>query len=86
MGVMTGLQDDLREKILVGSPDIRVLNYGSDLVMKDWRPVLEKVRQQPGVVAAAPFVLTKALVGAGHEYSEGAYVDGHRARGHGRSR
>jgi len=25
MGVMTGLQNDLREKILIGSPDIRVL-------------------------------------------------------------
>jgi len=27
-------------------------------------------------VAAAPFVLTKALVGAGHKYSDGAYVMG----------
>ena len=28
IGVMNGLQTDLREKILVGSPDIRVLAYG----------------------------------------------------------
>jgi lipoprotein-releasing system permease protein len=76
MGVMTGLQDDLREKILIGSPDVRVLNYGSDMVLKDWQPVLERVRKEPGVVAAAPFVLTKALVGAGHKYSDGAYVMG----------
>ena len=76
MGVMTGLQNDLREKILIGSPDVRVLNYGSDMVLKDWRPVLEKVRREPEVVAAAPFVLTKALVGAGHKYSDGAYVMG----------
>jgi lipoprotein-releasing system permease protein len=76
MGVMTGLQNDLREKILIGSPDVRVLNYGSDMVLKDWRPVLEKVRREPDVVAAAPFVLTKALVGAGHKYSDGAYVMG----------
>ena len=27
MGVMNGLQRDLREKILVGSPDLRVLPY-----------------------------------------------------------
>ena len=26
MGVMSGLQNDLREKILIGSPDIRVLD------------------------------------------------------------
>ncbi|HEX9483231.1 MAG TPA: ABC transporter permease, partial [Gemmatimonadaceae bacterium] len=76
MGVMTGLQDDLREKILIGSPDVRVLNYGSDMVLRDWRPTLRKVKANPGVVAAAPFVLTKALVGAGHKYSDGAYVMG----------
>ena len=76
MGVMTGLQNDLREKILIGSPDVRVLNYGSDMVLKDWQPVLATVRKEPDVVAAAPFVLTKALVGAGHKYSDGAYVMG----------
>jgi len=76
MGVMTGLQNDLREKILIGSPDVRVLNYGSDMVLKDWRPVLEKVRKEPDVVAAAPFVLTKALIGAGHKYSDATYVMG----------
>jgi lipoprotein-releasing system permease protein len=76
MGVMSGLQNDLREKILIGSPDVRVLNYGPDMVLKDWQPVLEKVRKDPEVVAAAPFVLTKALVGAGHKYSDGAYVMG----------
>ncbi|MDQ6633651.1 MAG: ABC transporter permease, partial [Gemmatimonadota bacterium] len=76
MGVMTGLQNDLREKILIGSPDVRVLNYGSDMVLKDWQPILDKSRAEPGVVAAAPFVLTKALVGAGHQYSDGAYVMG----------
>ena len=76
MGVMTGLQNDLREKILIGSPDVRVLNYGSDMVLKGWEPVLARVRHEPGVVAAAPFVLTKALVGAGHKYSDGAYVMG----------
>ena len=37
MGVMNGLQTDLREKILVGSPDIRVLTYGESLRMERWR-------------------------------------------------
>ena len=83
MGVMSGLQNDLREKILIGSPDVRVMNYGSDLVLKDWKPVLEKVRKQPGVVAAAPFVLTKALVGAGHKYTDGAFVMGIAPEGEG---
>jgi len=76
MGVMTGLQNDLREKILIGSPDVRVLTMGSDMVMKNWEPVLKTVRAQPGVVAAAPFVMSKAIVGAGHKYNDGAFVMG----------
>jgi lipoprotein-releasing system permease protein len=76
MGVMTGLQNDLRDKILIGSPHVRVLNFGSDLVLKDWRPLLVKATATPGVVAGAPFAMVKALVGAGHKYSEGAYVMG----------
>ena len=76
MGVMTGLQNDLRDKILIGSPDVRVLNYGSDMVLRKWDSALVKARAEPGVVAAAPFVLTKALVSAGHKYSDGAYVMG----------
>ncbi|MDQ6871340.1 MAG: ABC transporter permease [Gemmatimonadota bacterium] len=76
IGVMNGLQHDLREKILVGSPDIRVLSYGEDLKVTDWPKVLEKVRKQPGVVTAAPFVLTEALMTAGHDYAGGVYVVG----------
>ena len=76
MGVMTGLQTDLQEKILIGSPDVRVLTFGSDMVLHDWAPVLGKVLQHKDVVAAAPFVTTQALVGAGHKYSVGAYVMG----------
>jgi lipoprotein-releasing system permease protein len=76
IGVMNGLQHDLREKILVGSPDIRVLSYGEDLKITDWQKVLDKVRRQPGVVTAAPFVLTEALMTTGHDYSGGVYVVG----------
>jgi lipoprotein-releasing system permease protein len=76
IGVMNGLQHDLREKILVGSPDIRVLSYGEDLKITDWPKVLDKVRGQPGVVTAAPFVLTEALMSAGHVYAGAAYVVG----------
>jgi lipoprotein-releasing system permease protein len=76
IGVMNGLQHDLREKILVGSPDIRVLSYGEDLKITDWPKVLDNVRKQPGVVTAAPFVLTEALMTAGHDYHGGVYVVG----------
>jgi lipoprotein-releasing system permease protein len=83
IGVMNGLQHDLREKILVGSPDIRVLSYGEDLKITDWPKVLDKVRKVPGVVAAAPFVLTEALMTAGHDYAGGVYVVGLLPQGRG---
>ena len=83
IGVMNGLQHDLREKILVGSPDIRVLSYGDDLKIGEWQKVLQKVRAQKGVVAAAPFVLTEALMTAGHDYNGGVYVVGLLPQGRG---
>jgi len=83
IGVMNGLQHDLREKILVGSPDIRVLTYGEDLKINDWPTLLEKVRKAPGVVAAAPFVLTEALLNGGHDYAGGVYVVGIQPQGRG---
>ena len=61
MGVMNGMQRDLRDKILMASPDIRVLPYGPDMLMSNWRTTLDKVRKQPGVVAAAPFVMLNAI-------------------------
>jgi lipoprotein-releasing system permease protein len=76
IGVINGLQTDLRDKILVGSPDVRVLNYGDELRINDWRAVLVKVRRQPGVVAAAPFVLAQALMRAGANYVEPVAVAG----------
>jgi lipoprotein-releasing system permease protein len=76
IGVMNGLQRDLREKILIGSPDIRVLTIGEDLVMPRWDTVLKVVERWEGVTAAAPFVHAQALANAGHNYTEGVYVMG----------
>ena len=76
MGVMNGLQRDLREKILIGSPDIRVLPYGEDLSIDDWSAVQRRVRGEAGVVATAPFVLTQGVVNAGHDYREAAFIAG----------
>lgn len=83
IGVMNGLQHDLREKILVGSPDIRVLSFGEDLKITDWPSVLARVRKQPGVVTAAPFVLTEGVMSGGHDYSSGAYIVGLQPQGRG---
>lgn len=76
MGVMNGLQTDLRQKILIGSPHVRVLTYGDDLKMTDWQHALARVKKNPAVVSASPFVLTEAGISARRDYATGAYVYG----------
>ena len=76
LGVMNGMQNDLREKILVVNPHLRVLTYGEGLRLDDWRSVLDTIKRTKGVVAAAPFVLTQGLISAGHDYAEGVAIVG----------
>jgi lipoprotein-releasing system permease protein len=76
MAVMNGLQRDLREKILIGSPDLRLLTYGNDMNMPDWRQVLDSVKKTPGVVAAAPWVHTKGVVRVGANLPDAAFISG----------
>lgn len=76
MGVMNGLQTDLREKILVGSPDIRVLTYGESLRLENWPVTMEKVRGVANVVDAAPFVITQGLATAGKGHIEAVSIGG----------
>jgi lipoprotein-releasing system permease protein len=62
LGVMNGLRDDLRDRILVGNPHLRVLVFGTTLRMDDWEAPLRIIREDPDVVAAAPEVITKSMV------------------------
>ncbi|WP_309669738.1 ABC transporter permease [Gemmatimonas sp.] len=81
MGVMNGLQRDLREKILVGSPDVHVLPYGDGMRMTNWRATREAVAETPGVVRAAPFVSTQGMVRNLSGYMTGTQVMGIQADG-----
>src|SRR3989442_4241634 len=70
LGVMNGLQNDLRDKILVANPHLRVLTYGEGLRLDDWRRQMVKARHTPGVEAAAPFVLTQGLIHKNRDYAQ----------------
>ena len=76
LGVMNGLADDLRDKILVASPHLRVLSYGNSLRMDSWTDALVEVRRAPGVVAAAPEVISQSLIINGAGYPEAVNVLG----------
>jgi lipoprotein-releasing system permease protein len=77
LGVMNGLRNDLRSRILVANPHLRVLTFGAGLRLDNWQEVLAQVRQEPGVVAAEPEVISQALITAGADYGEGVNLLGY---------
>jgi lipoprotein-releasing system permease protein len=76
LGVMNGLRNDLRERILVANPHLRILTFGAGLRLDDWQSVLQRIRRMPGVVAAAPEVISQAGITAGQDYGEGVNLLG----------
>ena len=76
LGVMNGLRDDLRDRILIASPHIRVLTYGNSLNIGDWETALASIRTVDGVVAAAPEVISQTMVLNPEGHPESAKVAG----------
>lgn len=76
LGVMNGLRNDLRERILVANPHLRILTFGAGLRLDDWQNVVERIRRMPGVMAAAPEVISQAGITAGQDYGEGVNLLG----------
>ena len=63
LGVMNGLRDDLRDRILVANPHLRVLTYGA--LAEDGQlagGAGARAASIPRSIAAAPEVLTKSLI------------------------
>lgn len=75
MSVMSGLQKDLREKILTNTPHLMVQRYNAEPI-PEWRRVAATLESAPGVVAVAPFIYTEGIVGHGRGRNEGAIVRG----------
>jgi lipoprotein-releasing system permease protein len=76
IAVMTGLQSDLRDKILGVNPHIWVMTFGESMRMDDWQDALAKVKTVPGVAAAAPFIHTEVGIRNRANYSEAAILRG----------
>jgi lipoprotein-releasing system permease protein len=76
LGVMNGLRNDLRDRILVASPHLRVNTYGAGLRLDDWQRQIARIRAVPGVLEAAPEVNTQTIVANTEDYFEPASVLG----------
>jgi len=67
IAVMTGFEEDLKEKILGTNAHIVVLNGTG--AMQDYQGLLEKVEGIDGVVAATPFIYNQVMLSTGKNVS-----------------
>ncbi|MGH7820348.1 MAG: lipoprotein-releasing system transmembrane subunit LolC, partial [Candidatus Binatia bacterium] len=63
LSVMTGFENDLRDRILGFSPHVIVTSYGGPI--REAPKLLEEISETPGVAAAAPYVYVQAMVSRG---------------------
>src|SRR5579862_4982740 len=61
LALMTGLQQELRDRIVGSNPHIYVWKHSG---IQDYQAEAQKLRAVPGVTGAAPAVLGKALISA----------------------
>src|SRR5262245_12624992 len=60
LAVMTGFEEDLRDRILGFSPHIIVQSHAGTI--RDYGAAVDRVRATHGVVAAAPFVYSQVML------------------------
>jgi lipoprotein-releasing system permease protein len=68
IAVMTGLQRDLQEKILAGTPHVFIYETGTGLRVGNWQELMARVEQRPGVVAAGPLLTPAVMVARTMDY------------------
>ena len=63
LAVMTGFEEDLRDRILGFNPHIVLVSYAGTITDPD--AVVQKVKDTPGVAAAAPLVYSQVMLSSG---------------------
>ena len=74
MAITTGMQRDLQSRLLSSTAHVQLMRTMNDGI-KDWRPLLARLRGLPHVKAAAPGLYEPVLVSRG-TLSGGAMLDG----------
>ena len=74
LSIMNGFQNELRRRILGGTPHMVVKRYFSE-PLENYREIMEKTAKFPFVQAQAPFIIAKSLI------RHKKYVDGVVIRG-----
>jgi lipoprotein-releasing system permease protein len=76
VGVMSGLQREVRDRILGTNPHIMVMAFGEGLRLDDWESALRGARDDPDVVLGEPFVYTESLIFQDVDYQQGLALRG----------
>lgn len=75
--VMSGMQGEMRAKILESNPHLYVLEYSTSLRLGDYERVVDSIASMPRIAGAAPFAMSNvSLVMADRNYSQSAYLIG----------
>lgn len=67
LAVMTGFEEDLRDRILGFNPHIVLVSYAGTIANPD--EVVQKVRDTPGVAAASPLIYSQVMLSSGQSVS-----------------
>jgi lipoprotein-releasing system permease protein len=67
LAVMTGFEEDLKEKILGTNAHVVVIRSGTP--MDDYRQIMEKLKSMQGVTAATPFIYNQVMLSSGKNVS-----------------
>ncbi|MFP5211125.1 MAG: FtsX-like permease family protein [Acidobacteriota bacterium] len=74
LAITNGMERDLQGKLVDSSAHIQLMRVKGDGI-RDWRPLLERLRHLPHVVAASPGLYEQVLVARGAR-SGGALIEG----------
>ena len=74
LAVNNGFRQDLQERLLGSTSHVNLLRTMGDGI-RDWRPLMERLRKEPHVIAAAPDLYEKVLISYGPRAS-GAVLKG----------
>jgi lipoprotein-releasing system permease protein len=77
IAVMSGMQTQLRSKILESTPHLYVLEYSTSLKLENYEQVIDSILSMDGIAGAAPFAMSSVtLVMEQGQYGQPAYLFG----------
>ncbi len=74
LAITNGMRRDLQDKLVGSTAHVLLMRISGDGI-RDWRPLLERLRVLPHVTAAAPGLYEEVLISRGAK-SAGALIDG----------